>query len=244
MGFFEDVQVEVQENKAGTVVTFVLREKPAISKIYVAGAEEVALTKINEVLDIKKDQVLDLAKLKKNVEKIKDLYVEKGRLAQDVVQVVDRTTGEKRTFSWEVRITRPTVGTLGTLVHWYHRPNGFWHEGSKQAKRGLRVPLTPKEWERVNDLMNEDIHFPFSFGIKMMKLCRVDVAVDLTFATSVGASVGVYFIAPAERQPTTGRLHDLTDELMYQAKRRGGGLAFGPPDVFTQQGDGPGIGVA
>jgi len=81
-GFFEDVQVESTELKgqgdAGLAVVFVLKEKPSISKIYVAGNDEVSLTKINEVLDLKKDQVLDLAKLKKNVQKIKELYVEKG----------------------------------------------------------------------------------------------------------------------------------------------------------------------
>lgn len=96
MGFFEDIQVEVQDSqvgkadKAGTVVTFVLKEKPSIAKIYVAGNDEVALTKINEVLDIKKDQVLDLAKLKKNVEKIKDLYVEKGFYMAEVTYELRR----------------------------------------------------------------------------------------------------------------------------------------------------------
>jgi outer membrane protein insertion porin family len=93
MGFFEDIQVEVQDGKgekAGTVVTFVLKEKPSIAKIYVAGNDEVALTKINEVLDIKKDQVLDLAKLKKNVEKIKDLYVEKGFYMAEVTYELRR----------------------------------------------------------------------------------------------------------------------------------------------------------
>jgi outer membrane protein insertion porin family len=95
MGFFEDIQVEVQEGgkgqgKTGTVVTFVLKEKPSIAKIYVAGNEEVALTKINEVLDIKKDQILDLAKLKKNVEKIKDLYVEKGFYMAEVTYELRR----------------------------------------------------------------------------------------------------------------------------------------------------------
>jgi outer membrane protein insertion porin family len=80
MGFFEDVQVESSEVKGGggLAVVFVLKEKPTISKIYVAGNDEVSLTKINEVLDLKKEQVLDLAKLKKNVQKIKQLYVEKG----------------------------------------------------------------------------------------------------------------------------------------------------------------------
>ncbi|MES1158120.1 MAG: outer membrane protein assembly factor BamA [Haliangium ochraceum] len=80
MGFFEDVQVESTEVKGGggLAIVFVLKEKPTISKIYVAGNDEISLTKINEVLDLKKEQVLDLAKLKKNVQKIKQLYVEKG----------------------------------------------------------------------------------------------------------------------------------------------------------------------
>ena len=92
MGFFEDVQVESTEVKGGKglAIVFVLKEKPAISKIYVAGNDEVGLTKINEVLDIKKDQILDLAKLKKNVEKIKDLYVEKGFYLAEVDYEVKR----------------------------------------------------------------------------------------------------------------------------------------------------------
>ncbi len=92
MGYFDDAQVEVTEGKDGSVVTFVLREKPAIKKIYVAGNDEVALSKINEVLDIKKEQILDLAKLKKNVEKIKDLYVEKGFYMAEVTYEVKRDT--------------------------------------------------------------------------------------------------------------------------------------------------------
>jgi outer membrane protein insertion porin family len=90
MGYFEDVQVEVIEAKGGSVVTFVLREKPAINKIYVAGNDEVSLSKINEVLDIKKDQILDLAKIKKNVEKIKDAYTEKGFYMAEVSYEIKR----------------------------------------------------------------------------------------------------------------------------------------------------------
>jgi outer membrane protein insertion porin family len=90
MGYFEDVQVEVSEGKGGSVITFVLREKPAINKIYVAGNDELSLSKINEALDIKKDQILDLAKIKKNVEKIKDAYVEKGFYMAEVSYEIKR----------------------------------------------------------------------------------------------------------------------------------------------------------
>jgi outer membrane protein insertion porin family len=85
MGFFEDVQVEGSDEGDGKVaLTFVMREKPAIRKIYVAGNSELGLDKINEVLDVKKEQILDLAKIKRNVEKIRDLYVEKGFYLADV----------------------------------------------------------------------------------------------------------------------------------------------------------------
>ncbi len=78
MGYFEDVQVESSDTPEGVVLTFVLKEKPTIRKIYISGHEEVGLTKINEILDIKREQTLDLSKIKKNVEKIRELFLQRG----------------------------------------------------------------------------------------------------------------------------------------------------------------------
>jgi len=90
MGYFEDVQIESTQTKQGLILVFVLKEKPSIDKIYVDGNDEVQLSKINEALDIKKEQILDLAKLKKNVEKIKALYIEKGFYMADVTYELKR----------------------------------------------------------------------------------------------------------------------------------------------------------
>lgn len=90
MGFFDDVQVETSPGPRGLVVTFVLKEKPSIRKIYISGHDEVGLTKINEVLDIKREQILDLAKVKKNAEKIRDLYIERGFYMAEVTHEVKR----------------------------------------------------------------------------------------------------------------------------------------------------------
>ena len=92
MSYFEDVQVESTDTPGGMVVTFVLKEKPALRKIYVSGHEEVGLSKINEVLDIKKEQILDLAKIKKNVEKIRELYLQRGYYMADVDYELRRNT--------------------------------------------------------------------------------------------------------------------------------------------------------
>ena len=90
MGFFDDVQVETNKGPKGQIVTFVMKEKPAIRKIYVSGHEEIGLTKINEILDIKREQILDLSKVKKNAEKIRDLYVERGYYMAEVSHEIKR----------------------------------------------------------------------------------------------------------------------------------------------------------
>ncbi len=79
MGFFEDVRVEgTQTETGGVVLTFVVEEKPSIRKILVQGSHELGLDKLNEVIDLKRDSILDVTKVKKNVEKVRELYVSKG----------------------------------------------------------------------------------------------------------------------------------------------------------------------
>ncbi|CAN5809089.1 outer membrane protein assembly factor BamA [soil metagenome] len=79
MGFFADIDVEAEVTSAGGVVlTFAVKEKPSIRKVLIAGNNEMELDKVNEVLDLELDAIVDIGKVKKNREKIADLYVQKG----------------------------------------------------------------------------------------------------------------------------------------------------------------------
>ncbi len=79
MGFFEDIKVQMERNPAGTVtITYVFTEKPSIRKILIQGNDELDLEKINEVIDLKRDGILDIGRIKKNTQKIRDLYLSKG----------------------------------------------------------------------------------------------------------------------------------------------------------------------
>ncbi len=79
MGFFADIDVEAEVVASGGVtLTFAVKEKPAIRKILIAGNDDMGLDKINEVLDLELDAIVDIGKVKKNREKIADLYVQKG----------------------------------------------------------------------------------------------------------------------------------------------------------------------
>jgi outer membrane protein insertion porin family len=79
MGFFADVNVEAEVGASGGLtLTFAVKEKPSIRKVLVAGNHELDLSKINEVIDLELDTIVDIAKIKKNREKIADQYVQKG----------------------------------------------------------------------------------------------------------------------------------------------------------------------
>jgi outer membrane protein insertion porin family len=79
MGFFADVNVEAEIGSAGgLILTFAVKEKPSIRKVLVAGNQELGLDKINEVIDLELDTIVDIGKVKKNREKIAEQYVQKG----------------------------------------------------------------------------------------------------------------------------------------------------------------------
>ena len=101
MGFFEDVRVEAAEESGKVQLTFVVKEKPTIRKIFIAGAEEVGVDKINEVLDIKPRTIIDLAKVRRNEEKIRDLYVEKGYYLAEVSSKV-KPNGDQVDITFKV----------------------------------------------------------------------------------------------------------------------------------------------
>ena len=79
MGFFSDVVVEGEIAPGGGVnITFAVKEKPAIRKVLISGNDDMELEKINEVIDLELDAIVDIAKVKRNREKIAELYNDKG----------------------------------------------------------------------------------------------------------------------------------------------------------------------
>ncbi|MEO8841584.1 MAG: POTRA domain-containing protein, partial [Kofleriaceae bacterium] len=79
MGFFADIDVEGEVNSNGSLtLTFAVKEKPSVRKVLIAGNSELELSKINEVIDLELDAIVDISKVKKNRDKIADLYVQKG----------------------------------------------------------------------------------------------------------------------------------------------------------------------
>ncbi|TDP71827.1 outer membrane protein assembly factor BamA [Bradymonas sediminis] len=85
LGYFNDVQVDATTTDDGQlVVSYIVSEKPAIAEIRYEGNEELDLEDIGEVVDLKRFAILDIAKVKNNAEKIRELYASKGYYLAEV----------------------------------------------------------------------------------------------------------------------------------------------------------------
>lgn len=80
MGFFEDIQVaEKAHPDGGLILHFRLWERPTIIGVdYDIDGSAVGLDEVKQVVDLKALEILDEARIRRNLIKIKDLYIEEG----------------------------------------------------------------------------------------------------------------------------------------------------------------------
>lgn len=74
LGMFSDVQAVAD----GGVIAFEVVERPAIRKILVAGNHEIALDKIDEVIELKRGAIVDEVAIRRARDRIAELYLAQG----------------------------------------------------------------------------------------------------------------------------------------------------------------------
>jgi outer membrane protein insertion porin family len=90
MGYFQDVKAYTEETATGGVrLVFVVSEKPAVARVEIKGNDDVSEEDIKNVVDIRPFTILSESKVKKNLEKVKDLYNEKGFYLAEVTTKVE-----------------------------------------------------------------------------------------------------------------------------------------------------------
>lgn len=78
MGYFDDVQVSVEKKAGGVNVIFTVREKPTVREIEFSGNNVYDDEEIMENIDISSGSILNIYRIKRNVQAIETLYKEKN----------------------------------------------------------------------------------------------------------------------------------------------------------------------
>ncbi|MEA3385887.1 MAG: outer membrane protein assembly factor BamA, partial [Thermodesulfobacteriota bacterium] len=102
MDFFNDVQVDVNESPSCRIVTFIVKEKPAIQEIKLSGNKEISEEKIREIIDLKPYTIIQEKTLQENAEKIKALYMEKGYAGTGVLASVEPVSEQAADVVFEI----------------------------------------------------------------------------------------------------------------------------------------------
>lgn len=102
LGYFRDVQVDVSETDEGVVLTFVVIEKPLIENVIVSGNKKLSSKDIEEVIEVKRDAILDLDKVRSSVNEIKKLYTSKRYYGSEVGYRVELIEANKAVVYFEI----------------------------------------------------------------------------------------------------------------------------------------------
>jgi len=78
MGFFEDIEIDVEEGPGGKIVTFKVTEKPSIGKITFEENKKIERKDLMEILGIREYSILNRKAIKDSIERLRDYYHQKG----------------------------------------------------------------------------------------------------------------------------------------------------------------------
>jgi len=78
MGYFDDVQLKVDDTEKGKKVIFEVKEKPVIGQVIISGQDELKEEAIRDVISVVPNTILNPNKTREAVENIKNLYKSKG----------------------------------------------------------------------------------------------------------------------------------------------------------------------
>jgi len=89
LGYFSDVQVDIQTEPRGKEVVFIVVEKPSIKEILITGNQKLKTEEIKEKVTLVPRSILSLEKVKENAELIRSLYFSKGYYGVKVGHKID-----------------------------------------------------------------------------------------------------------------------------------------------------------
>jgi outer membrane protein insertion porin family len=108
-GFVDDVIVERVDTPEGVVVRFVVKEKPAVRDVRIAGNKKIKEDDLKEVVDIEAFTVPSDARIRQNAKALRDKYLEKGFFLAEVEPVLKPVGDDLVELTFQITENRKVV---------------------------------------------------------------------------------------------------------------------------------------
>jgi outer membrane protein insertion porin family len=94
-GFFDDIEVDLDRSDRGVTLRFTVRERPNVAKVEFDDNDEIDDDDLKEAIEVKENTVLSHPAIQRSVQKIRDMYAEKGYfLAEAKPEIVPQKNNE------------------------------------------------------------------------------------------------------------------------------------------------------
>jgi outer membrane protein insertion porin family len=90
LGFFDDVQLKVEDFEGGVKVTFVVMERPFVRDVDFVGNSKIATTELQDKIDLKLGSVYNPVEVQKAREKLQDFYESEGYFEVQITPEVEK----------------------------------------------------------------------------------------------------------------------------------------------------------
>jgi len=89
MGYFTDVNIQTEEGPKGTVVTFVITEKPSIGSITFTGNKKVKAEDLSKEAGVKLYSIFNPNEIRQSVNRLKEFYRQKGYYSVEIKDKIE-----------------------------------------------------------------------------------------------------------------------------------------------------------
>lgn len=182
MGYFRDVRVfRVPGRDGGVELVYELEEKPAVRRVVISGNDEVSESDLRDLVDIRAFTILNEAKVKRNVQKVKDLYVEKGFYLAEVDSRIETVGATEVDVIFEVRENAKVRVKQIRILGNDHVPTSVLKSGLATQEGNLLSFLTEAGTYRADafqvDLLRISSHY-FDNGYINVKVDNPDIEIS------------------------------------------------------------------
>jgi len=96
-GFFDDIEVDLERTDAGVRLRFTVRERANVTVVDIDGNDAIDDDDIQEAIELKANTILSYPAINRSIQKIRDMYAEKGYFLAEVdSEVVPQRNNEVR----------------------------------------------------------------------------------------------------------------------------------------------------
>ncbi|MEK7715376.1 MAG: outer membrane protein assembly factor BamA, partial [candidate division NC10 bacterium] len=90
LGFFDDVQLRVEDFEGGVKLTFVVTERPFVRDVDFVGNKKLSTTELQEKIDLKLGSVYNPVDVQRALEKLKDFYEDEGYFEVQLTPTIEK----------------------------------------------------------------------------------------------------------------------------------------------------------